>query len=146
MGGKGSGRISGYSLEIAEKICDLIGEGKSLVKICRKRGMPPYRTVMSWIAAHTEFILLYTGALDDRVMTLREEILEIADRKGLDPKQKRVMIDARIKLMGWQAPTKYGDITRLELSGEMGVRELSDEEVDKRLVVLEAERIASGGR
>ena len=42
------GRPSIYTPELAEKICDLIREGKSERQICKMPGMPDAKTLLRW--------------------------------------------------------------------------------------------------
>lgn len=50
------GRRSLYSDELAQKICDLIAEGKSEREICAMPGMPDIKTIWAWKNRYPEFL------------------------------------------------------------------------------------------
>lgn len=49
------GRPSTYTPELAERICDLIREGKSERQICKMPGMPDAVTLRRWKDTNPEF-------------------------------------------------------------------------------------------
>ena len=51
------GRPSIYTPELAEKICDLIREGKSERQICKMPGMPDAKTLLRWKDTNSDFCL-----------------------------------------------------------------------------------------
>lgn len=56
------GRPSGYSLELAKKICALIAEGKSERQVAQMEGMPSVATMRNWKDAHPEYLALSARA------------------------------------------------------------------------------------
>ena len=52
-----------YSPEVAEAICDLAAQGKSLVAICRLPGMPSSQSVHNWLRRRADFAQTYALAL-----------------------------------------------------------------------------------
>ena len=55
---------------------------------------------------------------------LADECLEIADRPGLDPADRRVMIDTRLKLIGMWNRKDYGERRELEVGGDITLGDL----------------------
>lgn len=51
-----TGRPTKYTKELADKICELLSEGKSERKICKMPGMPARRTLLSWKEDNPEFL------------------------------------------------------------------------------------------
>lgn len=102
------GRPTLYSEEIAERICFLISEGHSLVRICKRPELPSRRTVMNWMGNNPSFCTRLAQARDLQAEAYAEEIIAIADT-CTDPKMARLRIDARKWYAAKLAPRKYGD-------------------------------------
>lgn len=81
---KKTGRPSTYSDEMAEQICSLIAEGKTVTQICRMKGMPPMRTIFRWLESHESFRQKYARARECQADVFASQIIEISDkcRKG----------------------------------------------------------------
>ena len=74
------GRPSIYTPEIAERICVMMSEGKSLREICRLPDMPSRSTVKLWIINDKEgFSSQYARAQRLRYEEMADETFEIAD-------------------------------------------------------------------
>jgi terminase small subunit-like protein len=75
------GRPRKFNAKIAERICDRIAEGDTLLRICTDQGFPTRRTVQRWLRSKPEFAYQYAVAracaLDDKC----DKILEIIDGK-----------------------------------------------------------------
>ena len=50
-----TGRPTKYTKELADKLCELLAEGKSINQISKMRGMPQRSTVWGWQDEHPEF-------------------------------------------------------------------------------------------
>lgn len=114
------GRPSGYSVDVADTICQEIMTGKSLREICAREDMPGASTVYSWLREHPEFQEAYVQAREVQADVLADEIIEIADTEP-DPNRARVMIDARKWLASKLRPKKYGDRVELDHRGGGGL-------------------------
>lgn len=135
---KHKGRPSLYSEEIAELICSLIAEGKSLVSVCRLPDMPRYSTVMRWCDEKPDFRDKYTRAREAQADYLAEEIITIADDSSEDEifvesedgttakrvenrefiNRSKIRVDARKWYASKLAPKKYGD----RIHQDVGIR------------------------
>ena len=115
-----TGRPSTYTEEMGDRICDLLTEGKSLRKICMGAGFPNASTVYVWLDRFPSFAEKYTRAREAATEDMLEDILEIADAKGIDPQEKRVRIDTRKWVMGRLKPKKYGDKQQVEVGNKEG--------------------------
>lgn len=73
------GRPSDYSEELAETICLLLAEGKSLAAVCDDEAMPHKSTVFRWLYRHAEFRDRYAYAKEISCYAVEEEAYEIAD-------------------------------------------------------------------
>ena len=114
-------RPSIYSDEIAEEICGLLIEGKSLHQICRRRGMPDRRTVHRWQESKPDFAARCARAREAQADYMDDLILETA----VASKAETAAAD-RVKISAFQwraaklAPKRYGDRIRAEITGKNG--------------------------
>jgi hypothetical protein len=133
-----------YSPEIADRICEMMIEGRSLREICAMSGMPARRTVFYWLRDHQEFRDRYEIARLMQVEWWAHEIIEIADDASGDfvitdsgervvdhehINRARLKIDARKWLMSKLHPQRYGDRVTADVTVRRDMRELSDAEL-----------------
>ena len=78
------GRSPGYSVEVAETICERLINGESLRAICADPRMPAKATVFRWLASNQEFRRSYALARECQAEDGAVEILEIADDSSRD--------------------------------------------------------------
>ena len=117
------GRPSDFTQEIADKILDRISQGEMLTKICNEEGMPPRKTVYTWMAARPAFKDAYARAREEWAEFYEEKVLAIAfdDKGDFFVEDGRTVADhARVQrarlqvdtlkwfMMKW-APRRYGD-------------------------------------
>jgi hypothetical protein len=131
-------RPSDFTQEIANKILDRISEGEMLTKICQEEGMPPRKTVYTWMTARPEFKDAYARAREEWAEFYEEKVLSIAfdDKGDFFVENGRTVADhARVQrarlqvdtlkwfMMKW-APRRYGERPALEdtASGPLMVR------------------------
>jgi len=142
-------RPSDYTEELALHICAELAMGRSLVSICKDDGMPDISTVYRWRLAHPAFRDMYTRAREDQADTLADEIVGIADESIndtiIDPEtgyertnhevvaRSKLRVDARKWVAAKLKPRSYGDKLDLTHSGELNVKTLSDDDLDKRI-------------
>ena len=126
------GRSSSYTDEIAEKICEQIALGIPLREICRKPGMPAWRTVYDWIQDNESFAARIERARAIGADAIAEETMAIVDTK---PERTSTeygdKVDAghvqwlknraeqRLKLLAKWHPHKYGEKIGVEHSGSV---------------------------
>jgi len=103
------GRPTIFSEELAAEIIERLAGGEPLKKICDDEHMPAYVTVLRWQQRHEDFGSLSARAKMDGTHALADECLAISDDPGLDPADKRVRIDTRIRLIGKWNSKFYGD-------------------------------------
>lgn len=137
-----SGRPSDFTQDIADSICDQIAEGKSLREICKQDGFPDKSTVFRWLGSNTAFRDQYARAHEVQADSLVADILAIADdgtndygfKEGSDEdgdgakpvflaenvQRSKLRVEARKWLAAKQAPKKYGEFQRTELTGADG--------------------------
>ena len=138
---KGPGRPSSFTPDIGDAICERLANGESLRRICDDKRMPARSTILRWLASndHREFHDQYARARDAYADVKFDEILHIADTPLLGKKtvtkadggkeiiegdmieHRRLQIDARKWVLARLAPKKYGDLSKLEVGGSVGI-------------------------
>lgn len=99
-----------FSQAVADTICERLADGKSLRAIhAEDKTLPSMATTLKWLAEYPDFARQYAHAREAQADTLVDQMLDIADDKTLDPKDRRVRIDTRKWLAGKMKPKKYGD-------------------------------------
>lgn len=82
-------RPSKFTSSVADAICELLVDGKSLRTICSTAKMPSRSTVIRWLAENEAFRNQYARARELQADTLAEEILDIADKAVLGERLKK---------------------------------------------------------
>jgi hypothetical protein len=97
-----------YSEELATKICDLLAEGKSMVKACEELGVSR-RTVSSWLEKKPDFAERTIHARGEWTDDMVDRILDIARDESRDYYTRRLEIDSIKWIAGKQRPKKYSE-------------------------------------
>lgn len=154
-----AGRPSDYTPELSDQICAAISQGLSLRTICSADDMPCMATIFNWLRTNPQFLEQYEKAKEEQADALAEEMLDIADdgsndwmeRTGKDGEsigwavngehvqRSRLRLDTRKWIASKLKPKKYGDRITNELTGNLSVTKLTDEELDKKLTEKLAE-------
>lgn len=124
------GRPTTYTTELADKICDRIARGESVLRICKDPEMPAQSTVYLWLLNENnkEFSEKYAQARNSQAEVLFDELLDIADDGTNDYVSKlnedgtetemynaehvnrsRLRVDTRKWYLSKVLPKKYGD-------------------------------------
>jgi len=84
--------------------------------ICAMSHMPCLTTIWNWERKHPEFLKHSAQAREYGTHSLADECLSIADDPVLDPQDKKVRIDTRLRLIGKWNAKRYGDKIEHEVS------------------------------
>lgn len=104
-----AGRPSVYSDAVADRICTALGEGESLLEICRRADMPHRATVHRWLEEDREgFRDKYERARATQAHVRAEMAVEAATSAG-DAGLGRLAYDALKWHAGKLLPKVYGD-------------------------------------
>lgn len=124
------GAKSTFSQEVADRICERIGEGEPLRVICREDGMPAWRTVYLWMETFPDFAAHIASARARGYDAIASECLDIADDarndfmtraakeeggeagKVLDAEhvqRSKLRVETRLKLLAKWDPKRYGE-------------------------------------
>jgi hypothetical protein len=113
-----------YSAELADEVCALIAEGKSLRQVTEQPGMPSRRSVQYWLTRYPDFREKYECAMMLCAEFWAHEIIEISDdsagdfiisedgRRAVDHEninRSRLKVDSRKWLLSKLLPKRYGD-------------------------------------
>lgn len=146
-------RPSSFTEEMADRICEMLAEGRSLRSICADEGMPSQSAVFRWLGdeSRASFRQQYARAREAQADALFDEMLDIADDGSNDWMERRrqdgstdevlnaehvqrskLRIDARKWMASKLNPKVYGekiDVT----SGNEPLRNLDDNALDARI-------------
>ncbi len=115
------GRASDFTEELADRICDELMGGKSLVTICQADDMPHRVTVIRWMASNEAFATRCARAREAQADLMDDMILDVA--MACTP-ESAPADRVRLSALQWRAsklqPKKYGDKITQEHTGEGG--------------------------
>lgn len=155
-----AGRPTDYNEEIASELCGYLSTGESLRTVCKRENMPCTSTVFVWLRKHKEFVDQYEKAKQEAADAIVEEILDIADNgvndyierldeageptgayqyNGEHVQRSRLRVDARKWIASKLKPKKYGDSITTKHTGSIGLTDLSEDELDRKLQQLDQE-------
>jgi hypothetical protein len=132
----GTKRIIKYSDALADKICTLVTEGKSISHICSFKAMPSVNTFFSWINEYPELKLKYQQARANKSHLLIERAIDSGDNalqevRSMDVMDKRcnaivqahrLKADTHIKVAGLYNRTEYGDQPAVQVNTAIGIK------------------------
>jgi len=124
-----AGRPTDYTPELADRVCELLVEGKSMRYISRMDGMPASATLFRWLREKEAFREQYAQAKVESAEAMAEDIIDIADDgtndymermdeegnavgykfNGEHVQRSKLRVDTRKWLMSKMMPKKYGD-------------------------------------
>lgn len=113
-----SPKLDASNASFAAEVKDMLSEGRSVRSIARQYGVKE-RTLRHWVRTGYGEFADSAQAKEDGMDSLAEQVIEIADDADMPSDQKRVMIDARLRLLGkWSR--RYADKTAHEVTGADG--------------------------
>lgn len=131
------GRPTDYSPEVADRLCELVLEGRTVTQACEAVGIDK-STVYRWLRTHLDFRDKYARAREEAAHANADDVQEVALRVmdgKLPPDAGRVVIDALKWTAGKRKPKTYGDRQIVDV-GDDTLKQLSDERVDSRILEL----------
>jgi len=154
------GRPTDYTLELSDEICARLSEGESMRSVCRDDAMPVLTTIFRWLRTKPEFKQQYDIAKEESAESHADQMIDIADNEVSQPVLEDglpLVIDGkivmkidqtaiahaklRIDTRKWAAsklnPRKYGEKQQIEHSGKIGLADLTDEELARKLEELQ---------
>ena len=114
------GRPNGYSLELAEAVCEAIAlSDYGLEQICEREDFPSAMTIYRWLREREEFQKLYARAREIQGHFQQERAVKTAI-EAQDAQLGRLAYDARKWAAAKLNPRVYGDKVVNEVTGPDG--------------------------
>lgn len=130
---KERGRPTIYTDELATQICDLLAEGKSMIKACEAIGISR-RTVASWLQTKPDFAEMTIHARAEWTDDIVDQLIDIAGDTSMDHHTRRLLSDNIKWVAGKQRPKKYNDRLIVDHSGaikhNVAITDMTDEELE----------------
>lgn len=102
-------RPSKRTPDTVQRIFERLACGEPMARICADDDMPDFSTVWRWEEEDPDFRKLSMRAREYGTHYMADDCLRIADDPVLEPSDKKVRIDTRLRLIGkWNAKV-YGD-------------------------------------
>ena len=127
------GRPTLYTPEVAEAICTLLAEGKTLTRICRENlEFPADRTIRAWaLDPQHPFSPQYTRARELGYHAMADHTVDASDGSvdddgtlvpddNITVARARLKVDTRKWLLSKALPKVYGDKITTEVTGKDG--------------------------
>lgn len=102
------GRPTIYTEDLATRICDLLAEGKSMVKACEAVGISR-RSAALWLKDKPEFAEMTIHARGEWTDDIVDQLIEIAGDESKNHHTRRLLIDSIKWVAGKQRPKKYSE-------------------------------------
>lgn len=102
---------------IGDALLDRIARGELLKEVLKESGMPPFNLVQKWRRDNVyDFGDRFRIAVESQTEAMADDVIIIADSKDHDPRDKRIMYDARRYVMAHRRPEVWGE--RVTVSGD----------------------------
>lgn len=121
---QGKRRAFPYSPLLADRICEEVANGKSLVAVSKMLGMPNYSEIARWRRQHPDFDKAYREARNDRAEVYFDKIMTEVENARADRDEIAL---ARLKTDIYKfaakvcAPDDYAEKTTLDAKVAVGV-------------------------
>lgn len=109
--------------EVIEAIIEGVADGVPLREVCRREGMPNWRTVYDWLEADEDFSARFARARELGFDAIAEDILHNVDNVkpiGEHIQRSKLQVETRLKLLAKWNPKKYGDRQTHEIGNKDG--------------------------
>jgi hypothetical protein len=149
---KKAGRPTSFNKDIVDIVCKRLAAGETLRGICRDENMPHEATFRTWLLDDKNGVYTqYATARDIGLDVMADQLLDIADDSSNDTFQtedgtertnqeviarSRLRVDTRKWYLSKLAPKRYGDKQSVELSGNLTLSSMSDEDILAELAAL----------
>lgn len=129
---------STFTLEIGDEICELLAEGMSAVRACKKLGVA-MRTFYRWQREMPEFLAQVTRAREDQADTFADQMCDIAEFDE-DVQRAKLKIDARKWVAARMKPKSWGDKQDLNVGVQQSLSDVMREIGAKSALDIARER------
>jgi hypothetical protein len=129
--------LDAAQLAICDAAISLVYEGNTPYDCSKLMGVAR-RTLMDWLKSSPQMAARYARAREDGWDALAERALhDVGNPATGDPKSRKVLFDARLKVLSRWCPARYGE-SMLPKVDDSGVEreELTQEQIVERLAVM----------
>jgi hypothetical protein len=146
------GRPTTFNKGVVDIVCERLAAGETLRGICRDDNMPHEATFRTWLLDDKNGVYTqYATARDIGLDVMADQLLDIADDSSNDTFQtedgtertnqeviarSRLRVDTRKWYLSKLAPKRYGEKQAVELSGNLTLSTMSDEDILAELAAL----------
>lgn len=123
------GRPSTRTEAVVEEILSRLAHGEPMARICADAHMPDFSTVWRWEGDDEDFRKASAHAREIGTHYIADDCIRISDDASIEPADKRIRIDTRLRLIGKWNSKRYGD--KVEHGGSVGVTLLMQDMDDK---------------
>ena len=103
------GQPTAFTQAKADYICQRLAIGEPLSQICQSERLPTIATVYNWQATRPDFFDASLRAKEQGTHCIADDCIKIADDDELEPHDKRIRIDTRLRLIGMWNRKAYGE-------------------------------------
>lgn len=138
-------RLSLYTPELADELLRRLASGEPLAQICRDDHMPAVSTVNEWKTTYPDFGERFGKARDAGFDEIATQCMDIADDASADfiegmevtpgtktmafnaehVQRSKLRVETRLKLLAKWDPRRYGDMQKIEHSGQIATNTLA---------------------
>jgi len=127
------GRPTIFTPELAEKICDLIREGKSERQISKMPGMPDAKTLLRWKDTNSDFCLQSARAREASAEKFNDELLELQENLNNELQTRllsgddfpkgtveafKVLMQEKARQISWRDDSRFGDRKTVKIQSD----------------------------
>ena len=127
------GRPTIFTPELAEKICDLIREGKSERQISKMPGMPTAFTLRLWKDSNPDFLAQSARAREESAEKFNDELLELQANLNNELQTRllsgddfpkgtveafKVLMQEKARQISWRDDSRFGDRKTVKIQND----------------------------
>lgn len=117
--------------DLVEEIVTRLAHGEPMARICEDDHMPDFSTVWRWEKDDEAFRKASAHAREIGTHYIADDCIRISDDPTIEPADKRIRVDTRLRLIGKWNAKRYGD--KVSLTG--GDPEAGDQPIQHAITV-----------
>jgi hypothetical protein len=139
----------------AEAVFGRMIRGATVSAACREENIRR-STFVDWVQADADLAVKYARARDLMLDHMADEVLEVSDDSRKDVirddegnervnsefvQRSKLRVDSRKWLLSKLRPEQYGDLTKVQVSGALAVKQQSDQELNAQIAATLAKLV-----
>jgi len=107
------------AVDYIDEILEWVANGRTLRSYCRQEGKPSWQTVYRWMDKDSVFADRFAESRDRGFDSLAQQCLDIAENGNPgDVARAKLRVWTTLQLLAKWDPRRYGEVRRLEHSGD----------------------------